>query len=328
MPDRGYIALCYHYVRPPKDRDPFPRILGNRVSEFRRHVEALADSYEIMTVEQAVRFSHEGASVLRDKPGILFTFDDGLADHHVAAEILAEYGIKGVFFVPTCMFVDGLPVPPVIIHYAIARYGIEKFLLVYRHALEAHDLSVDRYDIVFRRGEHDPWEVISKIKSMAKYRLPQPYRLKILNHIYVNTLSKEFSDALEIMHLTREQTRQIIGMGHALGTHSRSHLSMRAADMTESEISTEIIEPKHTLENLFGTSVQTFAYPYGSPQDCLSPEFFRERAGLYRLAFTATAQVNAETTSPFELGRYLVRSNDDQPTLLAKLASMFREFVA
>ena len=30
----GYMSLCYHYIRPKKNLDPFPRLLGIKIDEF------------------------------------------------------------------------------------------------------------------------------------------------------------------------------------------------------------------------------------------------------------------------------------------------------
>ena len=84
----GYLALCYHYIRPAAN-DPFPRILGTREDIFREHIQALQEKFRIISLAEAINFSYGNMNRDEEKPGLLFTFDDGLSDHYRAARILA-----------------------------------------------------------------------------------------------------------------------------------------------------------------------------------------------------------------------------------------------
>ena len=87
--DASYVALCYHYLRPEKRLDPFPRILGNRIDEFRKQIKMLETNYEIISPDEAKQFFYSDFLLAEGKIGALITFDDGLADHYVAAHLLA-----------------------------------------------------------------------------------------------------------------------------------------------------------------------------------------------------------------------------------------------
>jgi peptidoglycan/xylan/chitin deacetylase (PgdA/CDA1 family) len=127
----GYISLCYHYIRPDRAIDRFPKILCNRIDDFHKHIKLLKENFQILSPENALEFSNGSFSLENGKYGLLFTFDDGLSDHFTAAKILSEYGIKALFFIPTCVLADKLPANPTIIHYCLSAYSISNFLKNY-----------------------------------------------------------------------------------------------------------------------------------------------------------------------------------------------------
>lgn len=321
----GYVALCYHYIRPPKAQDPFPRLLGTRRGEFHRHLALLQERYEVLSPAEAWRVSYDAGFSLRDgRVGLLLTFDDGLADHYRAACDLAERGIRALFFIPTCVLEDRLPANPTIIHYGIAAYGIEGFLQHARAALEEQGLPVDAYSARFQRGVDDPWVTIDAIKTLFTYRLPRRDARAMLLNIYRRSLLAEDPEALATMHLTPAQVREMLLMGHGIGTHSHSHVSIGATAIDESEFLTEVVAPKERLEQTFQISVNALSYPFGDPRDCLQWEELLRRTRAYDLAFTVQEAMNTKRTSPLELGRYQTRGADTAEAVDAALRRMMR----
>ncbi len=303
----GYLSLCYHYIRPEKKLNLFPKILGNKIDEFHKHIRLLKKNYSIISPDDAWRFSYTDFS-LNSKNGLLFTFDDGLSDHYKAAQILADYNIKAFFFIPTCVLMDKLPANPTIIHYCVAAHGLDEFLNTYRNALEKYKINFGEYDI--KTG--CPKEKIPIIKSIFKYKLKHKISRKILLYIYKNLFFKSHPNALEIMHLNREQVNNILKMGHSIGVHSHSHISIAANNLTTREFQKEVVEPKKYLEKTFNTSVIALSYPFGRKRDCLSPEELTKRTNEYQLAFTVEPVLNTKNTSPFNLGRYIPTSADNE----------------
>jgi peptidoglycan/xylan/chitin deacetylase (PgdA/CDA1 family) len=315
----GYAALCYHYIRPARSQDPFPRILGLQAEEFRRHLRLFRQEYRVLTPQEARAFSYGERPLNGDRPGLLLTFDDGLADHYRAAQLLAEQKLQAFFFIPTCILVEQLPANPTIIHFCLARFGLAAFLRAWRHALEAVGLAVDTHDVAYERGD-DPWHAIGLIKQRVKYDLGYGPARDVLLRIYRELLLPDFPEALAAMHLTAAQLREMLTMGHAVGVHSHSHISMQAADLSEQEFQHELIQPKQHLEAAFGAPVNALSYPFGSQVDCLSAEDLIRRTNQYELAFTIDPTFNTQHTSPLELGRYMPMSTDAAPTLREILA--------
>ena len=54
----GYLALCYHYIR-PNENDPFPRILGTKISEFEDQIKILRKNYQMISLDDVLKFSYK-----------------------------------------------------------------------------------------------------------------------------------------------------------------------------------------------------------------------------------------------------------------------------
>ena len=122
----GFLSLCYHYIRPDND-DPFPRLMGTKITEFKNQIKMLKEKFEMISLDDVLEFINTKIFE-NNKHKMLLTFDDGLSEHYNAAKILKQFDIKATFFIPTCILKERLPANPMIIHYVIAKYGIEKFL--------------------------------------------------------------------------------------------------------------------------------------------------------------------------------------------------------
>jgi len=311
----NYVSLCYHYLRQDKYKDEFPRILGTNVDEFQNHLSMLQKNYQIISLEDTLKISYDDFTLNMKKPGILITFDDGLSDHFTAAKILSESDISAVFFIPTCALEDKLPANPMIIHYTIAVFGVEKFLQEFREILEKNNLSKKLFDIKYTKGKDNVWSMISQIKSTFKYKLGYVDSRKILLDIYKNLLCAEYSNPLDIIHLTENQITKMLEMGHYIGTHTHSHISVAASQLNPDDFEKEIIHPKNYLEKKFNTKIHSFSYPFGGKEDCLSSAELVKKTNLYKLAFTVEEIPNTKSTSPYELGRYQPTSTDTSSKL-------------
>ena len=318
----GYVSLCYHYVRPEKNIDPFPKLLGIRINEFEKHVKMLKDNFELISLKQAHDFSHNNI-LLKDKTGLLISFDDGLSDHFTAAKILNKYNIKAVFFIPTCIIEDGLPANPIIIHYTIEKFGILQFLTEYESSLKKFKIEKNELNIKYN-SKDDPWKIINKIKLVFKYKFTNIESRKILLNIYEKLLLNKFPNFMEVAHLTFSQINQMIEMGHSIGVHTHSHISVAASNLQSKEFHKEMINPKKILEENFKTEIISFSYPYGERKDCLTTKKLLKDTNQYKMAFTVEQKVNYSSTSLFELGRYEPYSNDDTNTLKEKLIKIVK----
>jgi peptidoglycan/xylan/chitin deacetylase (PgdA/CDA1 family) len=318
----GYLSLCYHYIRNINSTKSFPRILGTPVDIFEQHIEMFFKNFEFITPKNTLDFSYGDYTINKNKIGLLITFDDGLSDHYIAAKILAKHGIKALFFLPTCIIEENLPANPIIIHYCIAKFGVSKFIDELNQYLKKYLNDFQSYTIKFVKGQDDPHQTIKKIKKLFKYDLSSTISRKILLELYETMFHSKYSDAMEIMHLTKEQISKMLEMGHSFGTHTYSHISVGSASLDDSEFNHEIVEPKNHLKKHFGIETNFISYPFGGVQDCLSSKELIMKTNSYKLAFTVEEILNKKSTSPFELGRYMPTSMDTAELLYNKMQSM------
>ena len=316
---RQFVSLCYHYVR-PQVADPYPRLLGARRDDFLAQVRFLREMFPIVAPQEIGLDA--GGRTFDERCGLLFTFDDGLSDHLTAGEILAEEGVSGLFFIPTCILVDGLPANPIIIHYGTALYGVNRFLNAYREALEESRLPVERYDVPYQQGSADPWVAIRRIKQRTKYDLGYQNARAVLVHVYRELLRANNQDILSEMHLDAAGVDRLLAMGHGIGAHSHTHLSVAASDLQDDAFEAEIIRPRRYLEERFGVRVPSMSYPFGGQDDCFNEDELRPGESGYEFAFTVERKVNTALTSPFALGRYMPVSTDSTESIAAMLARM------
>lgn len=313
-----FLSLCYHYLRPPKIFDNFPRILGTQLDEFENQVKMIQEKYQIISLNDVRNITRSDLHF--SKIGMLFTFDDGLSDHFEAAKILTKHGINGVFYVPTCIF-DNEPANPNIIHYCLANYGIEFFISKYNFFIKKFSLS-NSLLLKFDKKIDDPWNVIRNIKKKFKYELNYKLSRKILLAIYEDSLFKDFPNAMEIIHLTEIKIQKMIEMGHSIGVHTHTHISVAPSKLTSNEFELELILPKKILEQKFSTKVDSISYPFGEPRDCLSSSELLKKTKQYETAFTVETILNTSTTSSLNFGRYQPMSTDNTKQLELLLDNM------
>ncbi len=65
--------------------------------------------------------------------------------------------------------------------------------------------------------------------------------------------------------MTKEQIHEWINSGMEIGSHTLTHVKLGEVDAATAEH--EIVDSKNGLEDIFGTSVHHFCYPFGSVND-------------------------------------------------------------
>jgi len=318
-----FVSLCYHYIKDAKRTERYPRIYANMDTQLEEHTKLFTREYHPLSPEDIRRQYVDKQIPAIDRTGVVVTFDDGLNDHYLAAQILARNGIRAFFFVPTCILTDRLPANPQIIHYTLALHGIAAFLSLYDSLLEARDLHADeRFRVRYKKGRAA--ETIAQIKKIFKYELPAATGREILLTIYNRLLLTHTPHILDDIHLTETQIRKMLDMGHMIGTHTHTHISVAATQLTPEEFHTEVIKPKQILREMFNTPVYALSYPFGGKADCLATKDLIQTTSVYDLAFTVEKRVNTEYTSPLEIGRYEPYPGDDTDVLQDKLLALAR----
>ena len=82
------------------------------------------------------------------------------------------------------------------------------------------------------------------------------------------------------------QVRISVDMGHKIGTHSHSHISIGSSKLSKPEFQIEMIKPKELLEKTFQTEVISMSYPFGERKDCYDSGKLLAKTKSYKFAFT------------------------------------------
>ena len=116
----------------------------------------------------------------------------------------------------------------------------------------------------------------------------------------------------------------MIEMGHTIGVHTHTHISVAATKLSKDDFYNEIIFPKNYLEKEFDIPVYSFSYPFGERKDYLSSMKLLNKTKEFKLAFTVEEILNFDNT-PLEIGRYQPHSNDNVIILEKTLSDIIKK---
>jgi peptidoglycan/xylan/chitin deacetylase (PgdA/CDA1 family) len=103
-------------------------------------------------------------------------------------------------------------------------------------------------------------------------------------------------------YLSANQVRELDSLGFEIGCHSMTHPYL--SDLSDADLSHEIVEAKLHIEQILGRAVEHFSCP-GGLYDARTLETAR-RAG-FRTVANSRFHANSSTTNPYELGRVSIR---------------------
>ena len=249
-------------------------------------MEYLATYFNICSLEEAVE-----RMLLKDVPdnAVVVTFDDGYRDNYLNAfPILKELSIPATIFLAT----DAIGSQRVLWHDRV----FSAFRETRKSVLDGFGHHPERLNLT---------TIEEKLCAQAKFlnfirSLPNEERLFWIDFL-VRKL--EVVDRKEVpnLMLSWDEVKIMHGNGLCFGSHSVSHpiLSRIAIDDAREEIQ----ESKDTIENKLGTSIRTFAYPNGSPNDFdeSTKNILRETG--YICALTTKFGTNESDENLFELRR-------------------------
>lgn len=300
MAERVLDVVMYHYVRDVAGT-PFPRLHSVGVAEFRRHVKALADHYEMATLESALAFLRGGYAPARDL--CLLTFDDGLRDHYSnVMPILHAYGIQGAFFVITGS-VEGRVAAVHKNHFLAAAlepatYRREALALITELA-PSQSLAVDPAAVRARYRWDTP--ETGAFKYLLNFVLPEPLRRRVLDTLFARHLGDEGAFARDL-YVGVAELRSMAADGMVLGGHTHTHATLASLAPAGQR---EEIEGclRHLDAWLPGAPARPFCYPYGKPGtfDDASPKLVA--AAGFSCALTSVVGSNVAGADPYALRR-------------------------
>ena len=240
----GHFIATYHYIR-ERDSDG---VTGITPQHFKEQILAIKSQYEIVTAQE---FSARAAN--ENRLGLI-TFDDAVKDQALAAEILDELSVPGVFFAPMRPYSDELDrwCAQHLLHALAGHLGWREF----ERRVEPHicgvEIDVARMDALYH------YEVPHKrrLKFALAFAVPPERAWTILRQI--NTDVGLRSDD---WYMSEAELRAVQAAGHSLGGHGFDHVpytslcpKAQAADMQRAAA---------TMTRLFGALPRMLAYPFG-----------------------------------------------------------------
>jgi peptidoglycan/xylan/chitin deacetylase (PgdA/CDA1 family) len=245
---REILGLVYHVV----STQPGPHVqylYANKTpAMFESDLLYLTRNFELPAYDelfgcpQAVRLPH------KDRLAAFVSFDDGLAEcGSVVQPLLIKHGVPCIFFLITDC--------------------IDNRHLMYRHKIslcisklmELPEPEVEPklagLSSLFLSAKLSRSDVIQKALSLVEKDRQQIDRACDALEIDCQAYLKESKP-----YLTQSQIKTLVRNGFKIGAHTQKHSFL--ADLTPSEIETEIVASCHAIKDITGDSEVPFAFPF------------------------------------------------------------------
>ncbi len=249
----------YHYVRPVPDGLPYFRYL--HLENFRRQLDWLSARYPFPSRDQFFEALAEG----RACPGIVLTFDDAMSDHYYYVfRELERRGLWGIFYVPTGMYETGKLLDVHRIHLILGRIGGERAMALLREVVTddmlSHRRVRDFHEKTYARQDNSA--ATDRFKRILNYFISYEHREAVLDRLMEACLDgRSEMEEVARFYVRPDQLREMHAAGMEIGSHGVNHLVMSKLDIAEQ--TAEIDRSFGFLENVLGSEVRTFCYPYG-----------------------------------------------------------------
>jgi len=240
---------------------------------FRSHLSWLKQHGDPIS-EQDLLDSIYGKRAL-PKRAFMITFDDGYRDNYtIAAPILKELAVPGLFFIPT----------EPIIHRNLGWWDLIAWCLKRTQLKTIH----------FRGKDY----IIGSSIKAADYQLKQDMKLQAAyeNEEFILDLAKACQVELPDRSITNQELlswddiREMKKLGMGIGSHTHSHRVLATLSLEEQR--DELEKSKRIIESEIGSPVHSFAYPVGGYE-----HFHQETIQIvqevgYKMAFSYLTGVN------------------------------------
>lgn len=269
---RSSLVVTYHYLR-ERNSDG---VTGITPDEFRTHISAIRKNHRVVSAEEFAAAGTENSALA------LITFDDAVRDQYLAASMLDEYNLPGVFFAPMRPYSEEPD-----------RWCSQHLL----HALAEH-LGWREFE---RRAEphlHGVEIDVERMNQLYHYEVPEKRRLKFALAFAIsprhswNILREINSDvglSPDSWYMSREELSQVQDSGHSLGGHGFDHVPYSILSPDEQAV--DMRRAAGTMNSLFGTRPRPLAYPFGR---CDETTESLGRACGYTMTFTTSDRVDAK----------------------------------
>jgi N-acetylglucosaminyldiphosphoundecaprenol N-acetyl-beta-D-mannosaminyltransferase len=121
------------------------------------------------------------------------------------------------------------------------------------------------------------------------------------NNLHCGNRSTDSLSPAEFEFMTAGHLSELAADGHTIYPHTHNHVFLRDIN-DEKTAQTELVQPKHILEDLLHTKIKAFAFPVGTERQA-GNYAYRHIQKNYEFCFTALNGVNTTKTDPYRLHR-------------------------
>jgi peptidoglycan/xylan/chitin deacetylase (PgdA/CDA1 family) len=277
-----WVAVLFHHITDSerwRADDPLTAGLGIDVQTetFIGILEILRDRYDVCSLGDVLA----GRPPRPGRRRLVICFDDAYASvAQTAAPVLTEMALPWTFFVNPGLVGNSTVAVDNIVAYIANTVGLEPL-----------STSAGR-----------------EIRSLADYignhlaAIPPARRRQIVEQLAASCDIRLTDLTARRPYITREELTSLARSCVTIGNHTADHVHCRTLD--DAGAVEQVAAARRALEELAGTTVDSFAYPYGSCADATPLMTDTLKSSGHRCAFLVKRRLNrVGSSSPFQLYR-------------------------
>lgn len=293
------IALMYHEVLPDHEGPEAWTVV--KASDFRRQLKFIKDTFQCVTIDEALRRNRNAVS--SDSPYAVITFDDGyLGNLTTALPIIEELRIPVHVFVATEATETG------------EVYWYDQLISHHSHRgllnIDLRSYGLKNHKLLRRKNKKREWGEMQLLLAELKTLAPD-VRKSIVDHVC--TLEPAAPAVLRMMSVSQLQELSQSPF-ITIGGHSHCHNIL--TQIPDSELQRTININRQKLRDWTGQEIKHFSYPNGDYDA-------RVTAAVCGAGYASAVTVQEETWTsdkePFELPRLGVGRFDSLELFIARL---------
>ncbi len=257
--------VMYHYVR-DLAHSRYPQIKGLDTALFREQLDYLTKEFTPVRMEDVLGTLESGDDL--PNRAVLFTFDDGYADHYETVfPELQRRNLQGSFFVPGKTFTEHSVLDVNKIHFILATVGIDQLkaeLLSQLDQLRAEGLSIASNEALYAQyGTARMFDDADTVfcKSLLQSALPEEHRSRIVNRLFTQYVTKDEAAFAEELYMSKEQMLAMKQAGMFVGLHGYDHYWMNA--LSDQALQNDMEKALAATDFIIDESQRVINYPYG-----------------------------------------------------------------
>jgi peptidoglycan/xylan/chitin deacetylase (PgdA/CDA1 family) len=270
-----------------------PEFLEGVILYYRRH------GFEFLSINDFP----QALGRRRQKPFVVFSFDDGFRDYlECALPVFERYEIPSVLYV-----VNDFPDQKIVLWWNI----LERIVLQYSQ-IEGTFLGTPfSYPSRTEDEKSHAFKNVNRLIKAISISQQEAELQRFFSGYSINCQEEIRRDGLQWEEVKQLHHHPLV----TIGSHTKSHHVL--SGLSEKQARKEIFGGKEKLENFLGAGVDHFAYPFGGPGEFSQRDVgLVEEAGFSTAVTTVSANIHrTHQTSPLVLPRIAVGASMGESTL-------------